>query len=562
MVIDEFLIALGLKVDNSDISKAEKFGDSLDDIKDGADGAESSLIRAYDATDGFVSAIEGALGVLGFFTGVLGGAFAFFHGTIMELEDLIKEEKLLADVTKEQLGQQKKYVDSVETLGKRFNSLKVELAFGFLPTMQKIISGLDSWLSANKDLIINGITGLLNAITSVFGVIGNFIRFIDMIVENTIGWKAALYVLGAALIWVNRAMLIGFATNPVFWIIAAIGVLLILIDDFMTYLDGGESEFGEFWGAMLEGIEAVSPALQKIWDMLVLGMSYLIEFGFFVTKYLGGAFVDVVQVIAAALTFIYGLFTGNTALMSAAWDGLIENLLSAFQNFAMLFEPLAQLIVGVASAAWDAIVSAFTSAIDTIVNVFSEAWNDTKSALSAAIDSMISAFIGFIGAVVGLPREILNAYVSVWTSIVSALVSAISSMISAATGFVSSIGAIFSGIFDLVTEPFRRAFDFIAEKFASLPGLISGAASAIGGLAGKAISVVSGAAATPSTGSSKGSIGGTVSNSSAKTINNYGGNTTASINMTSPNADIAANRVVSTLQNTQAKSNLGGPVFA
>lgn len=460
MKLDEFFISLGLKVDNSDISKAEKFGDSLDDIKDGADGAESSLIRAYDATDGFVSAIEGALGVLGFFTGVMGTAFAFFHGTIMELEDLIKEEKLLFDVTKEQLGQQKKYVESVETLGKRFNSLKVELAFGFLPTLQRMITGLDNWLAANKDLIVNGITTLLNAIGSVFRVISNFIRFVDMIVERTIGWKAALYVLGAALLWVNRAMLIGFATNPVFWIIAAIGVLLILIDDFMTYLDGGESEFGEYWGAMLEGIEAVSPALQKIWDLLVLGMSYLIEFGFFVTKYLGGAFVDVVEVIVAALTFIYGVFTGNTALMSAAWDGLIENLVSAFRNFAMLFEPLAQSIIAVFSA----MVSGIASALST-------------------------------------------AYVA-------------------------------------ITTPFRLAFDWIMDKFSKLPSLIGNIISRLPGV--NAISA----------------IGSAVSSGVSRVTNNYGGNTTASINVTAPNATSAANQTAAALQGIQAQRNLGGQALA
>ena len=35
------------------------------------------------------------MGVLGFFTGVLGGAWAFFHSTIADIETLIEEEKLL-----------------------------------------------------------------------------------------------------------------------------------------------------------------------------------------------------------------------------------------------------------------------------------------------------------------------------------------------------------------------------------------------------------------------------------------------------------------------------------
>ena len=419
MLLDEFLVVLGVKADTE---KANDFAKSLDKVADGADKTEGSLIRAYDATDGFVSAIEGALGVLGFFTGALGGAWAFFHGTISELEELIEEEKLLTKVTKEQLDQAKKYNDSVETLGKRFNSLKVELAFGFLPTMQRMIDAVDDFLESNKDLIVDGILGFLNAITSTFRVIGNFISFIDMVIERTIGWDAALIGLVAGLMWVNRAMLIAFATNPITWIVAAIVGLMLLIDDFMTYLDGGESLFGDFWGSMLEWIEEVKPALQSVWDMLVLGMSYLIEFGVFVTQYFGGALVDAVQVIVAALTMLYAIFTGNTELMAAAWDGLVENMLSMFQNFASLFEPLAQMLVTIMSNVWDSIVSAIQQRIGLII---------------AAIQS-----------------------------------------------FISTLSSVLSGVFDVVTAPFARAFDWISDKFSSLGGLIGGAVSGAGRLFG------------------------------------------------------------------------------
>lgn len=504
MLLDEFLISLGLKVDNADIAKAEKFGDSLDDIKDSADQAESSMVRAYDATDGFVSAIEGAMGVIGFFTGVLGGAFAFFHGTIMELEDLIKEEKLLTKITKDQLDQQKKYTESVETLGKRYNSLKVELAFGFLPTLQRMVSGLDDWLKKNKDLIVNGITGLLRAITSILGVVWNFIRFIDLIVEKTLGWEKMLYVLGAALLWVNRAMLIGFATNPVFWIIAAIGVLLILIDDFMTYLDGGQSEFGNFWGAMLEWIDKISPALKSLWDMLILGTSYLIEFGFYVTKYLGGAFVDAVELITAIFTLFAALFVGNTDLMAVAWEGMVDNFLSMFRNFAMLLEPIGAWIEGLIVALCQSIINAVSGAASTVGTVFSQAWNDTKQALSNAVDSMMAVI----------------------------------------TAFVSGIGTVFSTVFTVITTPFRLAFDWIMEKFSTLPSLIGSIVSKLPGVG--AVSA----------------IGSAVSNGVSRITNNYGGNTTATVNVTSPNAEVAGNRVAGALKNTQAQKNMGGQALA
>ena len=419
MLLDEFLVVLGVKADTE---KANDFAKSLDKVADGADKTEGSLIRAYDATDGFVSAIEGALGVLGFFTGALGGAFAFFHGTISGLEEMIEEEKLLTKVTKEQIEQSRKYNESVEKLGKRYNSLKVEMAMGFLPTMQRAIEVVDEFLASNKDAIVNGINAFLNAITGTFSVIGNFIKFIDRLIENTIGWDAALIGLVAGLMWVNRAMLIAFATNPVTWIVAAIVGLMLLIDDFMTYLDGGESLFGDFWGSMLEWIDKVKPALQAVWDTLVLGMSYLIEFGAFVAQYFGGALVDAVQVIVAALTMLYALFTGNTELMAAAWDGLVENMLSMFQNFASLFEPLAQMLVTIMSSVWDSIVSAIQERISLIIT--------------------------------------------------------------AIQGFISSLGEALSGVFDIVTAPFAQAFDWISNKFSSLGGLISGAVSGAGKLFG------------------------------------------------------------------------------
>lgn len=456
MILDEFLIALGLRVDSADLSKAEQLEGSLNGIADGADNAESSMLRAYDATDGFVSAIEGAMGVIGFFTGVLGGAFAFFHGTITELEDLIKEEKLLTDITKDQLEQQKKYVESVETLGKRYNSLKVELAFGFLPTMQRMINALDGWLEKNKDLIVNGITTLLESITRVIDVVINFIRFIDLIIENTIGWEKALYVLGAALLWVNRAMLIAFATNPVVWIMAAIAGLLILIDDFMTYLDGGEAEFGAVWGAMLGWINENKDALQALWDMLVLGMSYLIEFGVYVTTYLGGAFLDAFKVIADVFILIFALFTGNTELIKQVWSGMIENLISMFRNFAMLFEPLANLIV----------------------NVFNSMLGKIKSIMTT--------------------------------------------------------------MYTILITPFKMAFDWIVDKFSQIPSMIGNILSKL--------PVVGVATA----------IGSAVTSGVSRVVNNYGGSTTASINVTAPNAMSAANQIQSTLSNTQAQRNFGG----
>ncbi|WP_230577704.1 hypothetical protein [Xylella fastidiosa] len=42
-----------------------------------------------------------------------------------------------------------------------------------------------------------------------------------------------------------------FALNPLTWLIAGIVALVALVDDFITYLDGGESLLGAFWGPLI-----------------------------------------------------------------------------------------------------------------------------------------------------------------------------------------------------------------------------------------------------------------------------------------------------------------------
>lgn len=419
MIIDELLVVLGIKADDSG---ARRFADSLENVSQEAQNTERSMLGAYEATDSFVSAIEGFMGVLGFFTGVLGGAWAFFHSTIADIETLIEEEKLLTKVTKDQLDQAKKYNDSVEQLGKRYQSLKVELAFGFLPTMQRMIDAVDGFLESNKDLIVDGIGALLDIMTKTIQVFVNFIRFIDKIVEATVGWKVALGILAAAFIWLKRSMLLAFITNPIFWVIAAIGVLLLLIDDFMTYLDGGESQFGDFWGSMLEWIEEIKPALQTIWDVLVMGMSYLIEFGAFVAKYFGGALIDAVEAIMAIWNLLVGIFTGDTELIKESWSVLCDSVLSMFENLAMLFEPIAQKIK-------DFFIEKFESIMDWLYGWY--------FVLKSWAGTLVDIFVDKATA-----------------------------------------------IKDAIIAPFAQAFDWISDKFSGIGNLISGAVSGAKNLVG------------------------------------------------------------------------------
>lgn len=402
MVLEDFLVMLGVQADTEQV---ENFGSALSKV----------------ATIGAV--------VVGALKAVSLAAWNFADSYIRRAEELSQANSDLFTITKEQVEMSKKYEEGMGKLGKIIESVKVKVAFGFLPTMMEMVNTFNEFLDANKDLIANGILKLLDAISKISQVINNTVRFIVKVIESTIGWKGALVGLVAILAVVKRAMILAFVTNPITWIIAAIAGLMLLIDDFMTYLDGGESQFGEFWGSMLGWVKDNEDALRSLWEMLKTGIAYIVEFGAYVAKYLGGALIDAVEAITAVFALIVGIFTGNTDLMKAAWDGLIENLISMFINFAMLFEPIARLITTAMTKAWDAIVSYVTSKITQLIN--------------------------------------------------------------AIKGFVSSIGDSLSNVFDIVTAPFARAFDWITNKFSGIGSFISGAVNGAKSLVGGSASSVS-----------------------------------------------------------------------
>ena len=405
MIIEEFLIALGVKADTKKLQDFEK---GLDGVSDSAEKTEGSMLKAYDATDAFVAGVGKAMGIITFFTGVLGGAINVFHGTIMELEDLIKEEKLLTKVTKDQINQQKKYKESVETMSKRFQSLKVELAFGFLPTMQKTIDSLDNFLKANKDAIINGITVFLNAIKSTLGVIGNFIRFIDKLVTNTVGWKNALLILVGVLAIVKKATIAAFIANPITWIMVAIAGLLLLIDDFMTYLDGGESQFGEFWGGLLKWIEKAKEIWSGFSDTAKGGFKTL-AIGFALLMPMLGGFIGTLKTVASVI-------------------GLVGK--------AMAMTPMGRVIV---------LVGLLVYVIIDLIK-----WlNGGESQFSA----------------------LWQAAADVWNKIVDWTSQAIEKMVNAVKKFVDDVGNFFGGVFDAIVNPFKEAFDWVSNKWQGLKNM-------------------------------------------------------------------------------------------
>ena len=153
------------------------------------------------------------------------------------------------------------FKDNMTQLTQVFTAMGEYLSLRIAPAISHIIERFTKWFSENNDLI----KAILNGFGRVFSFLFELAGAIDNVVSNTIGWRTVIYTLGAALLWLSRRMILAFATNPIGLAIMAIAGLILIIDDFITWLQGGESAFGDFYQSCADGLQWI----EDKWDELV-----------------------------------------------------------------------------------------------------------------------------------------------------------------------------------------------------------------------------------------------------------------------------------------------------
>jgi hypothetical protein len=183
-------------------------------------------------------------------------------------------------------------LDSMMNLGKETRrllstlaTLRNAIALGLVPTLTRLVQGLMSWLKGNRQLLQQRIERFFAAIrVALSGVLFVLDKMWIILTFVTDSWRFFAVVLSAvvlvALHGIHAALLsmiamyarLGVvavasaiktaaawvvANAPFLLIAAAIALVILLIDDVLTMLDGGDSILGEWlgddWIAVLKG---------------------------------------------------------------------------------------------------------------------------------------------------------------------------------------------------------------------------------------------------------------------------------------------------------------------
>ena len=355
----EQLEALKNKTNETSLAM-DKAGKNYESLATKWRGAVGSILQMVAAPIAGAFAIGSVVNT--YMSGV--GEVARLTGAYNEkLDEWTKKRALLARVNKEDIEVYKKGREALT----RFNIVMADLSTGImrtqLPAIRFFIDMLNkfsAWVDRNQP---------------------NIIRFLQV----TAGVITALLI--PSFIKLGLAM----ATNPLTWIVAALGVLVAVIDDLITYIHGGESAFSGLWSIVGDGetwLSIINFVLDDVLGMLKQLAPAIIAFGasFAIIK-TGSAIVGGLTTAFRALQVLLasnpiGLFVTaavvSLTLLYNNWDKVVAWFKSGFAWFSEKFPGI--------SAVIERIANSFADLGRKIAEVFS--FDYIKQKIASLIDWM------------------------------------------------------------------------------------------------------------------------------------------------------------------------------
>ena len=341
-------------------------------------------------------------------------------GLAEEFNQLYKNAGIDANKAAEQSGE---FNDSMDRLGMTFDAIKSAVGLKFMGQLRMGIDTLRKFLVENMPKIINAVSPIINlvlriaeAFIKIVGRIGSavgaIIGFLGDLNDKTNGWAG--YILAAAAAW--KFLNLSFLASPIGILLSLAAVVALLIDDFLTFKEGGDSliDWGSGFGFVMQGVTAI----------------------------LTGLLAGLVAVKAAVLAKAAAIAIVNGAI--AAWSattvafntvmGIAKVVMAAF-NAVMLANPIGLVIAAVAALIgigyllvtnWETVKAWFVGLFNWFSETFPGITGFVSDTFKGAADAAIGIFTGVKDWFMGFFNWILEKFET------------IKNIAGAVTGFASS----------------------------------------------------------------------------------------------------------------------------
>lgn len=253
-------------------------------------------------------------------------------------------------------------------------------------------------------------------------------------------------------------------------LIAIVALLAILIDDFVGYLTGAETEFGEFWAIFGTGPEILA-ALQSAWSgikevLVVVGeaLKNLIKY-FLNLGQSTGYFKALGQTFRGLLQIIKGIFTLD---FSTLHDGIVNFFGGLANSLIASFKALFIIVTDTLSKIWDALKNAIPGLSQWgtgITNIFKGIFSFDFSQILSGIKDTFSGALDIVSSAL---RGMLNISGNIWSAIIETFTGKKLDIAGMFTGAYDSVVSILTSIKDWIVDWFSKLFDIDLPDFSAI----------------------------------------------------------------------------------------------
>lgn len=302
--------------------------------------------------------------------------------------------------------------------------LKDALGLSLMGPLRGNIERLRRFVVENFDKIKFVMEALIAVALRIIAAVGAFVARIVKGVSTIVEWfakmdsggKKVALTLGALLVaW--RLFSKGFLATPLGVALLALAGIVELIDDYLTYMEGGESYFD--WGPWEESIEAARAALSKIVSVI------------------GAVISKNADLIAAVGTGI-GIFMG------------LQKVIALVKSAAVVFKMLNMVIMA------NPIMALLTLALMAALLII-ENWDDVKAFLIDVWDAIGDAAKDVANEFEKEWQKLKDWFCALWTD---------------ATSWLPDFGAWADNAVDLIKKAFAAVFGWIGGKIDGLTNML------------------------------------------------------------------------------------------
>ncbi len=400
------------------------------------------------------------------------------------------------------------------------------VAEGPLATLRDTMTGMRDWFSGNIEKIATTVATAFSWVVQIFNSVVQVVKGIAGAIDSL---PPSIKAAGAIAIAVIAAV-----HSKAFLITAIVGAILLLLDDLVTYMNGGESLFGDFWGACIEWAQKVTPAIQavidwlssfitSIWNGTVSLIGWLNEAGLIEPLIAGvtAAFAafkalklaPAIKNVVSALNILPKVLTAITSPAGIV-IAVIAVLAAAFTTLWKSNEEFRTKVTGI----WNSVVAKFTEFGNAIVSrlnglgfsfanigevikaiwnglceflgpVFIAAFELIQNGLSFALDAIIGLFDFFKALFTGDWSGMWEAVSSIFSSFWNGIVNIFSICLNMLRGIAdvvlgwfgtsweevwSSVSSFFTGIWNGIVSFFTSAWEGIKSVWSTVAGFFAG----------------------------------------------------------------------------------------